>query len=100
MKPLQIVACCALLCGAGATDKAQAQATVDVSKITCEQLLAGGPNAIETVIWLSGYYNGLQKNTVLNLNQFKQNADIVVSECRSSPKTTVMKAVETLLSRK
>src|SRR5262245_4893942 len=100
MNRLQIAACSVLLLEAGATGKAQAQATIDVAKVTCEQLVAGGPNAVEAVIWLSGYYNGLRKNTVLNLNQFKQNAETVVAECRSNPTTTVMKAVETLLSRK
>jgi len=100
MKQLRIAACCALAFAAGAIGNAQAQATVDVSKVTCEQLLSGGPNAIEAVIWLSGYYNGLKKNTVLDLNRFKQNAEVVVGECRSNPKTTVMKAVEALLSRK
>lgn len=100
MNRLQIAACCVLLLGVGATSKAQAQATVDVAQVTCEQLLAGTPNSVEAVIWLSGYYNGLRKNTVLNLNQFKQNAEIVVAECRANPKTTIMKAVETLLSRK
>jgi hypothetical protein len=100
MNRLQIAACCALLFSAGAVNKAQAQATVDMAKMSCEQLLSGSANAIEAVIWLSGYYNGLQKNTVLNLNQFKQNAEVVVGECRANPKTTVMKAVETLLSRK
>ena len=97
---LYTAACCALMFGAVATSQVQAQATVDVSKVTCEQLLSASPNAIEVAIWLSGYYNGLQKNTVLNLNQFKQNAEVVAAECRSNPKETVMKTVKTLLSRK
>jgi hypothetical protein len=76
----------------------QAQGTVDMKKFTCEQLLKGTPNAIEAAIWLSGYYNGQRKNTVLDMNQFKQNAEAVVAECRKNPKKTVMQTVNTMLS--
>ncbi len=78
----------------------RAQVSVDMSKVTCEQLLTASPNAVDAAVWLSGYYNGLQKNTMLDLNQFKKNAEIVVAECRADPKKTVMGAVETLMSRK
>lgn len=49
-----------------------------MKKFTCERLLSGSANSIEAAIWLSGYYNGLRKNTVLNCDQFKQNAEVVV----------------------
>ena len=44
---------------------AQAQVTVDVSKITCEQFRGYAitdPNNI--ALWLSGYYNGQRNNTI------------------------------------
>jgi acid stress chaperone HdeB len=92
-----------LLCGvalaASAAVPARAQMILDVSKVTCEQFLTASPNALEVGIWLSGYYNGLKKNTQLDLNQFKKNADAVVAECRADPKTTVMQAVEKLLPK-
>ena len=34
-------------------------AATDMAKLTCAQLLEGSANAIESAIWLSGYYNGL-----------------------------------------
>jgi acid stress chaperone HdeB len=38
---------------------AQAQVTIDVSKITCEQLLNSKIAAPRIIaIWLSGFYNG------------------------------------------
>ena len=79
---------------------ANAQVTVDMSKVTCQQMLSLTPNSVEAVIWLSGYYNGLKKNTMLDLNQFKQNAEVVAAECRSNPTKTVMQTVETLLKGK
>ena len=69
-----------------------------MKKFTCEQLLSGTANAVEAAIWLSGYYNGLRKNTVLNLDQFGKNAEIVVTECKANPKKTVMQTVNTMLS--
>ena len=76
----------------------QAQGTVDMKKFTCAQLLSGSGNAVEAAIWLSGYYNGLRKNTVLNLDQFKKNAEAVVAECGANPKKTVMQIGNTMLS--
>ena len=76
----------------------QAQQRVDLKNFTCEQLLSGTPNAIEASIWISGYYNGLRKNTVLDLDQFGKNAAAVVAECKANPKKTVMGTVNTMMS--
>jgi hypothetical protein len=78
----------------------QAQVMVDMSKFTCEQLLKGTQNSVEAAIWISGYYNGLRKNTMFDLNQFKTNADAVVKACQASPKNTVMQTVDTLSAKK
>jgi len=44
----------------------QAQVTVDVAKITCEQLFMEkvAPSKY-VVLWVSGYYNGKRNNTVI-----------------------------------
>ena len=94
------IAACALATSLVTIGAAKAQVSIDMSKVTCEQLLTASPNAVDAAVWLSGYYNGLQKNTMLDLNQFKKNAEVVIDECRADPKKTVMGAVETLLSRK
>ena len=75
-----------------------AQVLVDMSKFTCAQLLSGTPNAIEATIWTSGYYNGLKKNTMINLNGMKSNAEVVVAACKDNPNKTVMQTVDSLLS--
>ena len=76
----------------------QAQEKFDMKKFTCAQLLGGSANAMEGAIWLSGYYNGLRKNTVMDINRLKQNAELVVVECKANPKNTVMQTIDTLLS--
>jgi HdeA/HdeB family len=78
----------------------QAQVMVDMSKFTCGQLLGGSQDAIEASIWMSGYYNGLRKNTMIDLNTMKHNADAVVAACHSSPNKTVMQTVNMMLAPK
>jgi hypothetical protein len=53
---------------------------------------------IEAAIWISGYYNGLRKNTMLNLNAMKPNAEMVSAACKGSPNQTIMQTVNTLFS--
>ena len=73
---------------------------VDMSKFTCEQLLQASGNSVDAAVWLSGYYNGTRKNTKLDLAQFRQNAEVIVAECRENPKATVMGAIGKMMSRK
>jgi HdeA/HdeB family protein len=79
---------------------AHAQGTVDMSKFTCEQLLAGSGNSVEAAIWLSGYYNGQRKNTKLDTDQFRKNAEVIVAECKTAPKKTVMQTIKSMMSGK
>jgi hypothetical protein len=71
---------------------------MDMSKVTCKELLSGSPDAMEAAIWTSGYYNGLRKNTKLDLAVMKHNAEMVMAACKDNPKKTVMQTVDTLLS--
>ena len=99
VKSLGLVCVVATL-ATGLTSKGSAQGAVDMSKITCEQMLSASPNMIEAAIRLSGYYNGLQKNTELDLNQFKKNAEVIVGECRTNPQKAVMQTVNEMLGKK
>jgi len=87
-----------VLIAAAMVSSTRAQVMVDMSKFTCDQLMSGSPDAIEAAIWTSGYYNGLHKNTMLDLNAMKHNADAVVAACKSNPKKTVMQTVNGLLA--
>ena len=80
-----------------AVSGAQAQVTMDVSKITCDQFLlfkVADPQHI--AIWIHGYYSGKRDNTVVDVQKLKDNADKLRDWCRSNINMTVMKGVETL----
>jgi hypothetical protein len=54
--------------------KMQAQVTVDVVKITCEQLLMQALpwTSREIVLWISGYYHGKHDNTIIEPDAIKR----------------------------
>jgi hypothetical protein len=77
---------------------AQAQVTVDVSKITCDQLLMEKPvPAKYVVLWLSGYYNAKRNNTIIEPEAMDQNEQKVDFYCNLHRETTVMDAVKNVL---
>ena len=91
---------CALSIVLGALAVAQAQETIDVTKITCDQFLAGRVADSRSVsIWLSGYYNGTRKNTVLDVSALQKNAQDVMDYCITHPKVILMDAVTTLIGK-
>jgi acid stress chaperone HdeB len=78
---------------------AQAQTTIDVAKITCNQFVlitVAEPEYI--AIWLSGYYHGKRNNTTIDVQQLKDYAQKVKDYCLYQDKGgTLMEAVEKLL---
>ena len=77
----------------------QAQVTVDVSKITCEQVLMEklAWTEREVVLWLSGYYNGKRNSTLAEPEAIKKDEDKVTQYCYRHRETTVMDAVKNVL---
>ena len=77
----------------------QAQVTVDVSKITCEQVLMEKLAWTErdVVLWLSGYYNGKRNSTLTEPEAIKKDEDKVTQYCYRHRETTVMDAVKNVL---
>jgi len=77
----------------------QAQVTVDVAKITCEQLLMEQLQWTqkEVVFWLSGYYNGKRNSTVVEPETVKKDEQKVSQYCYHHREMTVMDAVKTVL---
>jgi hypothetical protein len=81
---------------------AQAQTTVDVAKITCEQftdLTVATPDTI--AIWLNGYHHGLQRSTVVDAQQLKDQAQNLMSYCLYQVKggsVTILEAAEKLFT--
>ncbi len=61
---------------------AQAQTTIDVAKISCDQFVlmtVAEPDYI--AIWLSGYYHGKRNNTTVDVQRLKDYAQKVKSYC-------------------
>jgi acid stress chaperone HdeB len=79
---------------------ARAQVTLDVAKITCEQLRTYKITRPENIaIWLSGYYHGKRGDTTLETQSLVANARKLQTYCGRNPQTLVMQAVETLFGK-
>ena len=99
-KAMQLAVVTVLTLGVASTSRAQTTADefVDMGAFTCEQLLAGTSDLLLTAVWLSGYYNGLRKNTKLSFGKLRHNSEMIAKECQSNPKQTVMQTVDKILS--
>ncbi|HEY6256185.1 MAG TPA: HdeA/HdeB family chaperone [Xanthobacteraceae bacterium] len=89
---------CLGMAACAAVSTAQAQVSVDIAKITCQQFVSykiADPKLI--AIWLSGYYNGKRGNTVIDPQALEQNAAKVRDYCWSNADETVIRATEQAL---
>ena len=82
---------------------AQAQVTVDVTKINCDQFVhhkITEPNLIAA--WLGGYYSAKRNNQVIDLQALDEDVSKVKNYCSDEKnfKVPVMKAVEQVLSKR
>lgn len=80
---------------------AQAQTTLDISKVTCHQIFTMR-NADLLPIWLSGYYHGKKGDPVLKLERSKENVNKVRGIC-NLPKNyerLVMEVIESVEAEK
>ena len=82
----------------GASRSGQAQVTIDVTKVNCDQFVhhkISEPRLIAA--WLSGYYSAKRNNRVLDLQTFEQNMSKVTNFCSDEKnfKVPVMKGCRT-----
>jgi len=90
MKTTHIVA--AMLLALGACP-AQAQTSVDVTKISCRQFIFDDIALSKSIaVWLAGFYAGQQHTTVVDLDRMQQSIDKVQDYCRLNLETPVMEA--------
>ena len=77
----------------------QAQDTVDVAKITCQQILKDelASPTHDIVLWLSGYYNGKRNSTIINLRTINDDEKKVRIYCYKNLDTTVLDAIKNVL---
>jgi acid stress chaperone HdeB len=77
---------------------AQAQVTLDVSKLTCGKLLSYKFATAEKIeAWVSGYHSGKRGNTSLDVHGLIENAKKLRNYCTRNSETLVVDAVETVL---
>ena len=76
-----------------------AQDTVDVAKITCQQIIGEqlAPPTHDVVMWLSGYYNGKRNNTIIAPQTIKKDEEKVDSYCYDHRDATVLDAIKNVL---
>jgi len=78
---------------------ARAQMTVDFAKVTCKQFVASKfarPKSI--AYWLSGYYNGKNSNTSVDIREMEQNVHKLEAYCRRNYEMPVMDAAKNVLN--
>jgi len=95
MKKTTFVSLALAVCFASLTVHAQAQVTVDISKITCDQFVEykiADPKQIAT--WINGYYHGAQGSSILDAQEMLEITNTVEEHCFKHPGDLVMKSVE------
>ena len=77
----------------------QAQETLDLAKVTCEQLQGEKLAYIsrDIMLVLVGYYNGKRNNMTINFQTIKNDEDKVRLYCYHNPETTVLDAIKNVL---
>src|SRR3954454_12178180 len=94
---IKLASALGLILIAAASQPAQAQVTLDLSKVTCDQW-AGykitNPNNI--ALWLSGYHNGKRGNTTIDTQSLSADAQKLRDFCLVNQKMPVMEALEKL----
>jgi len=79
---------------------AQAQVTLDVSKVTCDQFHAYKiTNPQNIAIWVNGYYHGKRGDVTLDTQKLVESARKLRDYCRQNRQTLVLEAVETLFAK-
>ena len=88
---------CGLALAIVAAPVAQAQLTIDMSKITCEQFIGYkiiNPN--EIAMWLSGYYNAQHGNTIIDTETLAAQKSGLQEYCLRNLKVPIMQAIDKL----
>ena len=69
---------------------AHAQASIDMSRVTCAQYLAMAPaQSADFSAWMSGWFNQKNGYVFVDLNAYARNVANVKSWCASNPAETI-----------
>jgi hypothetical protein len=77
---------------------AEAQVTVDVAKVTCDELFKEELQwtSGEIILWLSGYYHGEGHNTIVQPGALKRDEEKLNQYCYAHGDTNVMDAIKNM----
>lgn len=77
------------------TAPAKAQVTIDLSLITCKQLLAAEPERQALISsWMSGYFSASKNLNVVDLRYVQRNQKVIGNYCKTHKSDTVMNAMQ------
>ena len=81
------------------TTQAQETGTVDVAKITCQQVILEqlAPPTHDVVMWLNGYDSGKRNDMIINFQTIKNDEEKVRLYCYKNSDTTVLDAIKNVL---
>ena len=93
MKPLIFVVTIMVL--SAMTSAAKAQVVVDLSLITCKQLLESDQER-QTLIssWMAGYFSASKNLNVVDFRYVKRNGNVIGKYCKTHKSDTVMNAMQ------
>ena len=75
--------------------RAHAQVVIDLSLITCKQLLESDTERQMLISsWMSGYFSATKNLNELDLRYVKRNAKVVGNYCKAHKSETVMSAMQ------
>ena len=81
-----------------ASNIAQAQVMLDLSKVTCDQFIkykVADPKVIAA--WLNGYFHGKRADTMVDTQKLNADADEVEKFCFKNPQAPLMQSVESIV---
>jgi hypothetical protein len=79
---------------------AHAQASIDMSRVTCAQYLAMAPaQSADFSAWMSGWFNQKNGYVFVDLNAYARNVANVKSWCALNPAQTVMAGLQQATAR-
>jgi HdeA/HdeB family len=74
---------------------AHAQASIDMSRVTCAQYLAMPPaQSADFSAWMSGWFNQKNGYVFVDLNAYARNVANVKAWCATNPAQTVMAGLQ------
>ena len=77
------------------TVPAKAQTVLDLSLITCKQLLDSDPERQALIgAWMSGYFSATKNLNTLDFRYVERNRKVVGNYCKSHKSDTVMSAMQ------